>query len=513
MASNTAQPAGIDRLIDLELEGQIIGACMVHPQLVAGIDVTTNDFYSQANRYVWVALVGLAADGEPTHSLPLSARMKDLGTLEAAGGVDYLLNLTDRSEVLKPPLPTQRLRRLAAARRLYSAMVAATAKIQEGDATRELLAVTAATDALEAISKGPQRVVEVPSMAERFEQLAFDGRRLRTGIETLDQVSRGGITPGSFIVLPGAPGAAKTTFSVYLADHWERQGAEVLYIAADESMASVLVRIAQLDGCSRDAIESPMPTARKHLAAKLAQKPRHLHVIDPADDGITLEEASRYLERVAGDRLRVLIVDSLQTVPCAAADTEVTDLGKINAVVAQCKRAARRGTIVIGISEMSRGGYRGQKTDTSALSSAKGTGNIEYGAAMVLALRPVLETPGVIEIEVAKNRLGNEKGVTCRAKIDHERASFREIEPPDVEGEKAAAEARRSAKERARVALTVREHPNVKSRTQLCKLTGMNRNRVFEAIADMLAAGELQMVDGCYRVSIPINPNESGGLA
>lgn len=511
MSSPTKDEPAILRLVDMELEGHVIGACLTHPELLAGIDVTTDDFYSEANRRVWHALVSLAADGEHIDTLSLKARMSDLGTLEAAGGFDYLLGLTDAGWILKPPLPTARLRRLASERRLQTAMLAAVARIGTPEAGRDLARVQREIDTLAAIERGGARVIDPPSLAARFEALSFDGRRLRTGIDTLDTATRGGVPMGSFLVLAGAPGAAKTTFSVWLGDQWERQGAQVLYLASDESMASVLVRIGQLEGVSRDALESPMPTARKALSVRLTKTPRALNVIDPADEGVTLEDAGRYLDAIAGDRMRVLVVDSLQTVPCSAAAEELTDYGRSNAVVAECKRIARRGTIVVAISEMSRSGYREQGADTSTLSSAKGTGAIEYGAALVLGMRPVRDKPGAIDLDTAKNRLGNEKP-SCRVQIDFERASFGEIDAPDREAEKRAGFSAREAKDRAQVLMAVRKNPHLNNKNNVCAAAGIAKQRGLAAIAALIASGEMLFAGGFYSATEPANTNNFRGL-
>src|SRR5690242_16878861 len=164
------------------------------------------------------------------------------------------------------------------------------------------------------------------------------GMRLLTSFLTLDEATRGGIPLGRFIVFVGAPGAAKTTLSVFLADRWERQGATVCYIAADEPAEGIVMRLGQLSGWSRDALECESD-AGEAVRAGFAQRSagRRIIVLDPDTHSLTLEDAAEALLEAGQDTPKVLVVDSLQQVRCRAAQGLESQRERVDAVVATCK--------------------------------------------------------------------------------------------------------------------------------------------------------------------------------
>lgn len=106
-------------LADLDLEREVLGSCVVYPELLRAIDLSAEDFTSRAHRDAWSALVFLAAEGDAVDTLRLQARLADMGRLEACGGPDFALDLTS-GLVLRNP-PTDRLRRLTKLRHLREA--------------------------------------------------------------------------------------------------------------------------------------------------------------------------------------------------------------------------------------------------------------------------------------------------------------------------------------------------------------------------------------------------------
>jgi KaiC/GvpD/RAD55 family RecA-like ATPase len=260
------------------------------------------------------------------------------------------------------------------------------------------------------------------------------GRRLTTGWTTLDDALRGGLPVGRVMALIGAPGSGKTGVAVGCMDRWERQGCACVYVAADEPAAGIVTRLGQQDGWSRDALESDGDIGAAVRAGFVERsRGRAVVVVDPdADDGPqTLEEAAEVLFELASGRTPVLFVDSLQTVRCAAAELAENSRDRMDAIVRVCKAIARRGALVVEISEMSRGGYRtgDRGTDISALAAGKESSSIEYGAAVVPGLRSVRGEHNLVDVEVAKNRLGGAKP-ELRLKLDPDRATFQEVERP-----------------------------------------------------------------------------------
>lgn len=331
------------------------------------------------------------------------------------------------------------------------------------------------------------------------------GKRLETGFSTLDEATRGGIPLGRVVVLAGAPGASKTTLAAFLVDTWEKSGCAIVYLAADEPADGIVTRLGQLAGFSRDGLETEGEigdAVRAGFAARSEGRP--LVVIDPDEDEhiSSIEDAEAVLLHLAGDRPRVLVVDSLQTSRCIAAEIAESAKERIDLKLRVIKGIAKRGTLVIAISEMARSGYRSndRRDNISALAAGKESGSIEYGAALLLGLRPVKGEQGQVDVEVAKNRLGGQKP-ELRMKLDADRASFIEVALPGAEEEeapKAAPQRMDRAKERIRE--TLRKHHDLGSQREVLAHTDGTRDHNRDAFKDMEKRGEVVLVSGLYRL-------------
>lgn len=333
------------------------------------------------------------------------------------------------------------------------------------------------------------------------------GKRLATGFATLDGATRGGVPLGRLIMALGAPGAGKTTLFVQLTDTFEQQGCAVLYLAADEPAEGIVTRFGQLAGFSRDALESEgdIGEAVRSGFAKRVEG-RALSVVDPdANERMRfIEDAASALDHLAQGRPRVLIVDSLQTAACAAAEGLESQRERIDAKLAVLKAIAKRGVLVIAISEMARSAYRSgdRNQDTSALSAGKESGSIEYGAALLLGLRSVKGETGLVDVEVAKNRLGGSKP-EFRLRLDADRASFAEVAKPDPEEQREQVEDAKEAKARALVIEAVRTNRSLKSKNDVVTATnGGNRTAYWKAATALMLEGVLVKVDGMFRLQL-----------
>jgi KaiC/GvpD/RAD55 family RecA-like ATPase len=478
-------------LHDLELERQFLGSCLIYPELIMQSGVISSDFFSAANETVWSALLHILADGGEVDSISVRGRLHDAGTLAAVGGPDYLLSLTD--VIPDPTTDFRRLRRLARQRHLQQ--IARSITYAGPDDLEELYARFAAAKLdLDSIRvTGPR----APSLADCIPAIAQVGPRLPIGLPTLDAATRGGIPMARFVSIVGAPGASKTNLSTWLGDGWERAGCGVLYVAADESRESIVTRLGQLDGFDRDLLEGLDPGRRN--AFQRNARSRALKVIDPFADKIMLEQCEAELVDLAAGRPRVMIVDSLQRVPSSGAAAYESRREQLEYLVELLDQVAKRGTLVIVISEMSRAGYRTGKRDMdiSALAAGAETRAIEYASHLQIGLKPVRGERGIIDLEVAKNRLGPDKP-EIRLSLDFVSLGFREIEKPlDEEADRERTKANTL---RARVlAACVKEE--CRSGSAIVRAAGIRKRDGTAVIRELVEEGALRRIDGVYRVT------------
>jgi KaiC/GvpD/RAD55 family RecA-like ATPase len=477
-------------LHDLDLERLLLGTCVIHPGVIVSSNVIASDFYSSANELVWSALCWLQAEGVPIDSAAVIGRLADTERLRAVGGPDYVNALTDT--IPNERADFTRLRRLARQRRLQH--VARLLAYASADEIAGLVARLAAAQLdLESVANSGPRA---PTLEECIPGIAQTGPRLPIGLPTLDEATRGGIPMGRFVSVIGAPGASKTNLSTWLCDRWERAGCGVLYVAADESRESIVTRIGQLDGHDRDLLEGVDPGRRNAFARNA--RGRAMKVIDPFADRITLEQCEAELVHLAAGRPRVLIVDSLQRVPASGAAAFETKREQLEYCVELLDSVAKRGTLVIVISEMSRAGYRTGKRDTdiSALAAGAETRAIEYASHLQIGLKPVRSERGIIDLEVAKNRLGPDKP-EIRLSLDFASLAFREVpRPADDDADR---ERVKSSTLRTRV-LTACVKEDCRSFGAITRLAGIRKRDSGPVIRELLEEGLLVRTDGVYRV-------------
>lgn len=479
-------------LFDRRLERDVLGAFVIFPDLILSSGVVDSDFAASAHRTTFRALLRLAAEGETIDTNALRGALTDAGAFAAVGGEDYLQSLTDG--IPSRDVNTLRLRKLARKRRLYDAAAMVVAKAGSEELDHYLRALDAARADLAAVSSTR---LAIPMLADCIPSIRQIGPRLPLGLPSLDGATRGGLPLGKLVALIGAPGASKTNFATWLASGWERAGCAVLFVAADESREAVITRFGQLAGFDRDNLEGEDDGRRN--AFRRDALTRSIAVVDPFEDRVSLEMAERMLIELAGDRPRVLIVDSLQTAPCDASLNYETRREQVEAKIDVLKGIHKRGALVLLISEMARAGYRTGRRDQdiSALAAGAESRAVEYAAHLLLGLKPVRGEIGQIDVEVAKNRLGQGKP-EIRLSLNFETLGFRELDKPaDDEADR---EAERYQKTRARLIATVARHRDLRTATQVVRAAGARKAEGGQILRELVAEGALVMVDGFYRV-------------
>jgi len=157
----------------------------------------------------------------------------------------------------------------------------------------------------------PPAMTSVPAPAAPLEMLAAaEIGRLPTGMAELDRVLGGGLIPGSVTLLGGEPGIGKSTLLLQLANHAAASIA-TLYLSAEESAAQIGVR-----------------------ARRLGVAATNLQVVSDTD----LEAV---LARAREQHIRLLIVDSIQTVQLASVGTAAGAVTQLRECTAQLVRFAK----------------------------------------------------------------------------------------------------------------------------------------------------------------------------
>jgi DNA repair protein RadA/Sms len=154
--------------------------------------------------------------------------------------------------------------------------------------------------------------------------------RIKTGIGEFDQVTGGGIVPGSLILLGGDPGIGKSTLALQLA---MKIDAEVLYVSGEESVNQIKLRAHRIN--------------KDHRLNVLAE--------------ISLETV---LASIADQHPELVIVDSIQTMYSEEVSGVAGGVSQVTNAVQQIMRVAKQNHIsFIVIGHVTKEGYlAGPKT-------------------------------------------------------------------------------------------------------------------------------------------------------
>ncbi len=158
------------------------------------------------------------------------------------------------------------------------------------------------------------------------ELVAEDLPRVATGMSELDRVLGGGLIPGSVTLLGGEPGIGKSTLLLQLAEHVSR-ATPTVYLSAEESPAQIGLR-----------------------ARRLGISGAGLRVVADTD----LEAV---MTRAREESVRLLIVDSIQTVQLASLGTAAGAVTQLKECTAQLVRFAKTtGTSVVIVGHVTKDG-------------------------------------------------------------------------------------------------------------------------------------------------------------
>lgn len=163
--------------------------------------------------------------------------------------------------------------------------------------------------------------------------------RWRTGLNEFDFVLGGGIVPGSMVLVGGEPGIGKSTLLLQVAARLEAAGHATLYVSGEESALQVKLRADRLTE-SAEAVSLLTETSLETILATASQQRAH------------------------GQRIDVLVVDSIQTVHTELLEGAPGNVGQVRECAARLMRFAKdTGTTVFVIGHVTKGGgIAGPKT-------------------------------------------------------------------------------------------------------------------------------------------------------
>ena len=211
---------------NIEAEGGVLGSLLIDPEAIGLVAdwLRPQDFYRDAHRTIYAAILSLFERQEPADFLTLCDRLEQQHALASVGGASYLTALitgvpTSGNLIYYARIGAQK----AAYRRLIHAAgrIAALAYEEKEDAqeqaeylvfalrhytTQEVISLESILQAcltdLEAVQRREQRVLGIP-----------------TGLASLDAALGGGFQRSDLIMLAARPGQGKTSLALTITAH------------------------------------------------------------------------------------------------------------------------------------------------------------------------------------------------------------------------------------------------------------------------------------------------------
>jgi replicative DNA helicase len=262
---------------DTVAEAAILGAVLIdNAQLARLVPLLRDeDFYTNAHRAIWQAMVAISTSGGVIDHLTLAAALREAGTFEQVGGALKLSELTNGIAAASGATAWASIVRDAAVARRV--IYAAQEIVARGFASRGDV-VTFAADARAAIveaCEGAQRSTTLPAtldvdMGQVWNDVTTNVEPeglIKTGISSLDRIA-GGLWPGMLTIVAGRPGMGKSAVGQNIATSAALAGKRVLFLTLEDIRYFVavrqLARFAKLDN-TRIAIRSIVDAEQSQL--------------------------------------------------------------------------------------------------------------------------------------------------------------------------------------------------------------------------------------------------------
>jgi len=411
-----------------EAEQSVLGAILLENEAInAALEILTEaDFYREAHRDIFRAMVDLTDHSQPVDAITLTDALRTAGVLEKVGGAGYIAELADS-------VPT-------------AANVGHYARIVREKAVLRGLA-SIATDIASSAYEAPANVDEfldeaehrVFEIAERrikpafhsmrdlgrdalklIEQL-YERRELVTGVATgfvdLDRLTAG-LQPADLIILAARPSMGKTALALNIAVNAAVRADPkigVAFFSLEMSKEQLALRML----CSEAMVDSSK--ARSGLLSqdefqKLANCLGWLYeapiFVDDSSDitPIALKAKCRRLARDPQSKLGLIVVDYMQLMrPGRAGESREKEIAEISRSLKALAKELR--VPVVALSQLNR--QVESRTDRRPmLADLRESGAIEQDADVIAFIyrdevyNKDSKEPGVAEIVVAKQRNG-----------------------------------------------------------------------------------------------------------
>ena len=223
----------LDMPHSLEAEQALLGCLLLDTRIQVEVAafLKEEDFYAESHKYIFSAMEQIIKLNQPVDLVTLTDALEKMGTLEKAGGITYIAELTN---VMPSSANYQRYLDIVTRDSLMRKLIKGSAQIIEECKT--------SADKATALSYAEKTVYEIstqadtsemvridkviPDVMSKLDELATDKSSLKgikTGYFGLDNIING-LHPSDLMILAARPAVGKTSFAMNIVENVALQG-------------------------------------------------------------------------------------------------------------------------------------------------------------------------------------------------------------------------------------------------------------------------------------------------
>lgn len=382
-------------------EISVLGGVLVGREsdvLDARLIVKPDEFFREAHRTIYRAMLELIDEAAPTDIVSVSERLRSSGELDRAGGLEYLAELLDAvptaaSLTHHAKIVVDKARR----RKIIDAATRTIREVYDGEETEAVLEnaerrfyESGAHLGAEGYLPASDGVAAALASMEEAKGRAGHVVGIPTGLPTLDRLTTG-LRPGDLTLLAGRPGHGKTALAWQIVLGATKKGHGVAFASLEMSKEQLFQRgLAGLSGVPLQKIRAG--TADAEEVGKIAKAAARLDALPLwVDDNpaATVEGARAKIRQLRlRNPIELLVVDYLQLMAAPGAKNRNEEVSKISRGLKMLAREL--GVHVLALSQLSRD-PEGRSDPEPKLSDLRDSGSLEQDADLVVfVIRPEL---------------------------------------------------------------------------------------------------------------------------
>ena len=410
---------------NIEAEQAVLGAMLIKKEAIAEVQeiLQPDDFYREAHRIVYEAMVQLQNNDEAVDLVTLTEQLRKSEQLDKIGGLAFITQLANavptaanvvyHAKIVKEKAELRSL--INAATAIASAAYEDNTDVENimDDAEKKILAVANRQNggAFESMKSIVMRTFE------RINVL-YESKGGLTGISSgfkdLDKLTAG-LQKSDLILVAARPSMGKTAFTLNIASYVGTHGGKVAFFSLEMSKEQLMQRMLCAEGgidatkLRTGQLDTQEWNKLVHVADTLSRAP--IYIDDTA--GITVMELRSKARRLKAEHgLDLIIIDYLQLMqgrPSKNGDNRQQEISEISRSL---KALARELDLpVIALSQLSRS-VESRQIKKPMLSDLRESGSLEQDADIVMFLYREdyydkdTENKNITDIIVAKHRNG-----------------------------------------------------------------------------------------------------------